>query len=172
MNILETRRRDLVAGPLVAIAAMALRPKPVHAAGVDPTMTIIKRPDEIPWQPLYNFPPGMAESAIMYGAIDAPGQYFVLIRWHPGYMSAPHWYETDRLYVVMSGTWYVASGEDFAPDATVPVPAGSFVRRVAKTPHYDGVKKGAPEPAIIAISGIGPIHYHVTDPTKPGWREV
>ena len=25
------------------------------------------------------------------------GQYFVLIRWHPGYMSAPHWYETDRL---------------------------------------------------------------------------
>ena len=77
MNILETRRRDLVAGPLVAIAAMALRPKPVHAAGVDPTMTIIKRPDEIPWQPLYNFPPGMAESATMYGAIDAPGQYFV-----------------------------------------------------------------------------------------------
>jgi hypothetical protein len=142
------------------------------AAGVDPTMTIIKRPDEIPWKPLYNFPPGMAESATMYGAIDAPGQYFVLIRWHPGYMSAPHWYETDRLYVVMSGTWYVASGEDFAPDATVPVPAGSFVRRVAKTPHYDGVKKGATEPAIIAISGIGPITYHLTDPTKPGWREV
>jgi hypothetical protein len=55
----------------------------------------------------------------MYCAIDAPGQYFVLIRWHPGYMSAPHWYETDRLCVVMSGTWYVASGEDFAPDATV-----------------------------------------------------
>ena len=120
MNILETRRRDLVVGPLVAMAAIALGVKLGKAAGVDPTMTIIKRPDEIPWKPLYNFPPGMAESATMYGAIDAPGQYFVLIRWHPGYMSAPHWYETDRLYVVMSGTWYVASGEDFAPDATVP----------------------------------------------------
>jgi hypothetical protein len=172
MTTLETSRRDLVAAPLLAMAAMALGVKPDQAAGVDPTMTIIKRPDEIPWKPLYNFPPGMAESATMYGAIDAPGQYFVLIRWHPGYMSAPHWYETDRLYVVISGTWYVASGEDFAPDATVPVPAGSFVRRVAKTPHYDGVKKGAAEPAVIAISGIGPIHYHLTDPTKPGWREV
>ena len=172
MNVLETRRRVLVAGPLVPMAAMALGVKLGKAAGVDPTMTIVKLPDEIPWKPLYNFPPGMAESAAMSGDIHAPGQYFALIRWHPGYMSAPHWYETDRLCVVMSGTWYVASGEDFAPDATVPVPAGSFVHRVAKTPHYDGVKKGATESAIIAISGIGPITYHLTDPAKPGWREV
>jgi hypothetical protein len=154
MNILETPRRDLIAAPLFAMAAMALRLKPAEAAGVDPTMTIVTLPDAIPWKPLYNFPPGMAESAAMFGDIHAPGQYFVLIRWHPAYMSAPHWYETDRLCVVMSGTWYVASGEDFAPDATIPVPAGSFVHRVAKTPHYDGVKKGATEPAIIAISGI------------------
>jgi hypothetical protein len=68
--------------------------------------------------------------------------------------------------------WYVASGEDFAPEATLPVPAGSFVRRVARTPHYDGVKKGVAEPAIIAITGMAPIHYHLLDPTKPGWREV
>src|SRR6202021_792706 len=97
MNILETRRRDLVAGPLVAMAARAFRPKPVHAAGVDATMTISKRPDEIPWKPLYNFPPGMAESATMYGAIDAPGQYFVLIRCHPGYMRAPLWKQPSAL---------------------------------------------------------------------------
>jgi hypothetical protein len=172
MNTFETRRRDLVTAPLLAVAAMALRPKRAQAAGVDPSMTIVTRPNEIPWKPLYNFPPGMAESAAMFGDIRASGQYFVLIRWHPGYMSAPHWYETDRLCVVLSGTWYVASGEDFAPDATVPVPAGSFVHRVAKTPHYGGVKKDVLEPAIIAISGIGPITYHLTDPAKPGWREV
>ena len=105
MNTLETRRRDLVAGPLVAMAAMALGVKLGKAAGVDSTMTIIKPPNEIPWKPLYNFPAGMAESAAMFGDIHAPGQYFVLIRWHPGYMSAPHWYETDRLCIVMSGTW-------------------------------------------------------------------
>lgn len=171
MTILEASRRDLVLGPL-ALAAMAMGMGVGAAAGVDPAMTIVKTPDEIPWKSLYNFPAGMAESAMMSGALDAPGQYFVLIRWHPGFMSAPHWYETDRLCVVLSGTWYVASGEDFAPDQTVPAPAGSFVRRVARTPHYDGVKKGVAEPAIIAISGIGPIHYHLTDPAKPGWREL
>ena len=172
MTNIEADRRDLILGPMLALAAISLGTRVGHAAGVDPAMTIIKRPDEIPWKPLYNFPPGMAKSASMFGAIDAPGQYFIMIRWHPGYMSAPHWYETDRLCVVLSGTWYVASGEDFAPDATVPAPAGSFVRRVAGTPHYDGVKKGVGEPAIIAISGIGPIHYHLTDTTRPGWREL
>jgi hypothetical protein len=62
-------------------------------------------PDQIPWQPLYNFPQGAAEQAPMFGAIGEAGQYFVLIRWHSGFMSAPHWYETDRLCVVLSGTW-------------------------------------------------------------------
>lgn len=79
---------------------------------------------------------------------------------------------TGRLCVVLSGTWYVASGEDLAPEATVPVPVGSFVHRVARTPHDDGVKAGIEEPAIIAISGIGPIHDHLTDAGKPGWGAV
>jgi hypothetical protein len=75
--------------------------------------------------------------------------------------------------VVLSDTWYVASGRDFVPDTTIALPAGSFVHRVAKTPHYDGVKKGVAQPAIIAILGIGPIHYHLTRPAKPAgasWR--
>lgn len=165
-------RRDLLAAPLLAMAGAMLGAAPARAAGVDPSMTIVVPPAEIPWQPLYNFPPGMAEQAAMVSRIGDPGQYFVLIRWHQGYMSAPHLYETDRLCVVVSGTWYVASGEDFVPEKTVPVGPGSFVRRVAGTPHYDGVIKSAPEPCIIAITGMGPIHYHLTDPSKPGWREV
>jgi hypothetical protein len=169
--ILEPRRRDLVAAPLITMAAMARGVRAAHSAGVDPAMTIVKRPDEMLFKPLYNFPPGTGETATLAGDIHAPGQYFIIVRWLPGWMSAPHWYESDRLSLVLSGTWWVASGEDFAPEATVPVTAGSFVRRVAKTPHYDGVKKGA-EPALIAISGIGPINYNLTDPTKPGWREV
>jgi hypothetical protein len=172
MGELLNTRREIITVPLFAAAFAMLRSESAKAAGVDPTMTMIAPPDQIPWQELYNFPKGAAEAAPMFGKVSEPGQYFVLIRWHPGFMSAPHWYETDRLCVVLSGTWWCASGEDFAPEATVPVKAGSFVRRVAKTPHYDGVKKTDTEPAIIAISGIGPIQYHLTDPTKPGWREV
>ena len=124
---LTPNRRNLLVAPMLAAFAsgMAGAFATAEAAGVDPTMTIVVPPDQIPWMPLYNFPPGMAEQANMVSKIGDPGQYFALIRWHPGYMSAPHFYETDRLCVVVSGTWYVASGEDFAPGSTVPVPAGA-----------------------------------------------
>ena len=54
----------------------------------------------------------------------------------------------------------------------MPVPAGGFVRRVAHTPHYDGVKKGEKEPAIIGIFGEAPIQLKWIDPAKPGLRAV
>ena len=42
--------------------------------------------------------------------------------------------------------------------------------RVAKTPHYDGVKKEGTEPAVIAI--CGPITFHNAEPGTLGWRRV
>ncbi|MEL6064867.1 MULTISPECIES: hypothetical protein [unclassified Methylobacterium] len=50
----------------------------------------------------------------------------------------------------------------------MPVPACSFVRRVARTPHHDDVKAGVAEPAIIAISNLGPIRSHLTGTGRPG----
>jgi hypothetical protein len=58
--------------------------------------------------------------------------------------------------LVLSGTWWVSSGTDFGPKAPVPVPVGGFVRRVAHTPHYDGVKAGAKEPVVVGILASPP----------------
>jgi hypothetical protein len=66
----------------------------------------------------------------------------------------------------------VNSGADFDPDNTVPVRAGGFVRRVARTPHFDGVKEGANEPAVIGIFGIAPVQFELVDPGKPAWRKL
>jgi hypothetical protein len=79
---------------------------------------------------------------------------------------------SDRLSPVLSGTWWVNSGADFDPDSTVPVPAGGFVRRVARTPHYDGVKKSAKTPAVIALFGIAPVELQLVDPSQPTWRRL
>jgi hypothetical protein len=170
--MIAPHRRDLLTASLLAAMPASFLAGTAEAAGVDPSMTIVKLPDQIPWEQLYDFPHDSSEQATLFGNLKQPGQYFVMIRWYPGYMSAPHFYETDRLCVVLSGTWWVASGEDFAPDSTVPAPAGSFVRRVARTPHYDGVRRDGKEPAVIAISGIGPIAAHFIDSSKPGWRKV
>ena len=161
----EPTRRDLLLTPLLA----ALLGSTAEAATLDPAMTIVQQGGEIKWEIGLDRPPHTVEYANLFGKSSESGLYLNLTRWYPGNMSAPHWYETDRLCVVVSGTWWVASGEKFDPENTVPVQAGGFVRRVAHTPHYDGCKKTDKEPAVIAICGVGPIKFHKVDESQPSW---
>jgi hypothetical protein len=46
------------------------------------------------------------------------------------------------------------------------------VRRVAGTPHYDGVIRGQLDPAIIAICGMGLVNFALSDPSQPPVRRV
>ena len=169
-NLLSSRRGLLLA-PLLAALPLGLGAVPAFA--INPDETQVTLPDQIQWKPWNpSAPPHSGDTAKLFGDSDKSGLYVLLMKWYPGYMSAPHSYATDRLCVVLSGTWWVNSGKEFHPDGTVPVPAGGFVRRVARTPHYDGVKKGEKEPAVIAIFGQGPIDLKLVDPGKPQWRAV
>ena len=171
LNELAATRRSLMLASLLAALPAALLADPAHA--IDPMQTHVTLPDQMQWKPWSaGGPTGSMDSAAVFGSIDKPGPYAILVRWHPGYMSAPHTYVTDRLCFVISGTWWVNSGENFEPQNTVPVPAGGFVRRVAHTPHYDGVKRGEKEPAVIGIIGGGPVEFKLIDPSEPPVREV
>ena len=165
-------RREFLAASLLAALPLALRGTPARAGQINPAETAITLPDAIKWSDWSGGPPHSGEMATLYGGLNSPGPYLVLMRWNPGYMSAPHSYATDRLSLVLSGTWWVNSGAGFDPDNTVPVPAGGFVHRVARTPHYDGVKRDAKEPAVIALFGIAPVQFELIDPSRPSWRQV
>ena len=165
----STRRAMLLAS--FAALPLVLSPRRAQASKLDPAETMITLPGAIRWRAWSGGPLHSGEMATLHGDLDQPGPYLVLMKWYPGYMSAPHCYATDRLSLVLSGTWWVNSGADFVPEDTVPVPAGGFVRRVAHTPHYDGVRSDATEPAVIALSGVGPVDLKLVDPSKPGWRQ-
>jgi hypothetical protein len=169
--VCSTRRGMLVA-PILAALPLALSGATAGAGQIDPTETAVTLADAIKWSAWSGGPPHRGEVASLYGDLDKPGPYLVLMKWNPGYMSAPHSYATDRFSLVLSGTWWVNSGADFDPNNAVPVSAGGFVRRVARTPHYDGVKCEAKEPAVIALFGIAPVKLHLVDPDRPAWRRV
>jgi len=171
INNMDTSRRDVLLASLLATLPGMLMSE-AGASPINPAQTIIQPPADLKWVSNKSFPERSVDMCPLAGSTNEPGLYLTLVRWWPGYMSAPHTYVTDRLSVVVSGTWWCNSGEDFDPASCVPVPAGSFVRRVAGTPHYDGVIRGHAEPAIIAICGIGPIDFKLTDPSKPAWRAV
>jgi hypothetical protein len=166
----QASRRDLLLTSFMA--ALPFGVTEAAASPLNPEQTIIKPPDTLPWRSQAPFPPQSVDMCPLAGDPNAPGLYYTLIRWHPGYMSAPHFYSTDRYCMVLSGIWWCNSGAEFDAAACVPVSAGSYVRRVALTPHYDGVIRSHNEPAVIAICGIGPVNFQLSDPSQPPWREV
>src|SRR5882724_9734918 len=63
------------------------------------------------------------------------------------------WVRNDRFFVVVSGTWWMGTGERFDPASTVAAPAGSYVIHYGGKVHYDGAKD---EETIIQVWGMGP----------------
>ena len=136
----------------IALAActVTLAAMPGSAAQIDSKAVEFVTPENIKW---VRNAAGTNETAVLFGDPEKPGPYVIRLRWLPGNMSRPHYHQNDRFFVVISGTWWLGTGETFDPDSTVPAPAGSYVIHKAKQIHYDGAKK---EPAVIQVWGIGP----------------
>lgn len=134
--------------------------------------TFFTFPSKIKWTPQPGFPPFSLENGVLSGDLNGTGLYLTLVKWYPGFMSAPHMYLTDRLCVVISGKWWINSGTEFDPGSSIAMPPGSFVRRAAHTPHYDGVLPEAEVPAVVAICGMAPVGARLVDPNSVGWRKV
>lgn len=89
---------------------------------LNPTETIIIAPNEIPWKVPDGSPADSVAEAVLAGGEDQDGAYMVLMKWYPGWMSAPHTYVTDRLCAVLSGVWWCNSGRTSIP----PMPSPSI----------------------------------------------
>jgi len=140
------KRHALTTCALLTLAAAT----PSTAAGLDPAAVVYKLPDQIQWT---ENPASGSANAVLYGDPAKPGLYIVLVKWHAGHMSHPHFHPNDRFITVISGTWWVGSGTKFAPDETVPMPAGTFVTHFGKLVHFDGAKDGD---TVLQIVGEGP----------------
>jgi hypothetical protein len=182
MGDMESSRRSLLLAAPLLFAAVAAgdRPgnigdlplSPAPESGPDPGETFTLPYGNMDFESWGGLPPHSGEMAKLYGDFDQPGPYLVMMKWNPGWFSAPHTYATDRIQVVVFGTWFVNSGNDFQPQDAVPVGPGGYVKRTARTPHYDGVPAHHRDPAVIAIFGLGPVDMQLIDPTQAPWRQV
>src|SRR5215475_12317336 len=138
------RFRPLVLLVVILAAASA------QAAELDRAAVDFKTPAEIRW---VRNAAGTNEQAVLFGDPSKPGPYVVRIKWFPGNMSRPHFHPNDRFFAVLSGTWWMGTGETFDPEATVAVPAGSYVIHYGGKVHYDGAKN---EETIVQVWGMVP----------------
>jgi hypothetical protein len=108
-----SRRRVLLTAP-VSLSLVALANK-AGAGATNSRETFVLQPNDIRFEPWQGLLSASGEMAMLYGNLNQPGPYLVLMKWNPGWFSAPHDYRTDRICVVVSGTWWVNSGADFTP---------------------------------------------------------
>jgi mannose-6-phosphate isomerase-like protein (cupin superfamily) len=140
--------------PNAAVATLAVVMMLVGSPGradVDPAAVEFTAPDDIEW---VRNAEGTNETAVLFGDPAKPGPYVMRIKWLPGHMSRPHTHDVDRFFVVISGTWWLGTGDTFDPDSTVPVTAGTYVIHHANQIHYDGAKDGE---TVIQVWGMGPV---------------
>jgi quercetin dioxygenase-like cupin family protein len=135
---------------LLALVLLVLATVVPAGAQLDRTAVDFTAPADIKW---VRNAAGTNEQAVLFGDPSKPGPYVARIKWLPGNMSRPHFHPHDRFFVVVSGTWWVGTGEEFDPARTVPVPAGSYVVHYGNKVHYDGAKD---EETVIQVWGMGP----------------
>ena len=138
-----------------ALAQDSIGPKP------DPTHIPFILPQNIPWK-------GFGEGSRTYpifGDVNKPGPYAVLLMWPPHQMSRPHFHQKLRYITVLSGHWWVSSSNVYDPSKTYPLPPGTLVQDMPNTVHWDGAKD---EPVVLEIMGDGPApNINVDEKGKP-----
>jgi hypothetical protein len=75
------------------------------------------------------------------------------VKFPAGMMGLNHYHPEDRHVTVIKGTWWTGTGDVFAPDQTVPLKPGSYMKHTAGMRHFDGAKD---EEVIVQIAGVGP----------------
>ena len=100
---------------------------------------------------------GIQEMCILYGDPAKPGPYTVMYKWYPGHFSKPHYHDSVRWAYVVSGTWWVSTSNVYDERTTYPVRAGTVAIDLKDGIHWDGARTGEKEPAVLILSGIGPV---------------
>ena len=70
------------------------------------------RPDDLDWKPFAAFPPA-ARLAVVLGHPTESGLYVVRVKLPGGAQLMPHRHPENRIYTVMSGTFYIGVGPQF-----------------------------------------------------------
>ena len=129
-----------------------------HAAKVradQAGLTALKsiRPEELDWKPFAAFP-AAARVAVVLGHPSEAGLYVIRMKLPDGVKLMPHRHPENRIYTVMSGTFYIGVGEQFDAGALTAYPPGSVVLLPGGTPHFHWARSGE---YVTQVMGIGPL---------------
>jgi quercetin dioxygenase-like cupin family protein len=121
-----------------------------HVAAESPD-AVVKLPQDIEFKGPLSGPP---QTVVVYGDPTKPGVFVTRVKFSVGWKDPPHWHPDEvRTAVVLSGTLYFGTGEEWDESKIKAYPAGTFYSEPPKAPHYTWAKDGE---VIIQVTGVGP----------------
>lgn len=147
------------AGLLLGCSAAASQP--------DSRNTLASLPDSIDWTENPAIPPG-GQLAVLSGQPRAGGLYAFRLKFPTGYKVMPHSHPEDRIYTVLTGTWYIGLGNQFDPASLRAFTAGAVYRVPAGTTHFHWARSGE---SIVQVVGVGPTATDYVNPAEDPRRK-
>ena len=114
--------------------------------------TIVVTPDQMKWAQAPKLPPGF-QVVVLAGDPAKKGPYVMRVKLPPNAMIPPHMHSDTENITVLSGSFGLAEGKTADKSKGRMLPAGSFYRLPAKTPHFAWTEADG---AVVQIHGIGP----------------
>ena len=85
MDGVSLERRPLLMAPLLS----AFGTTAAEASPINPSETFVLQSGRIQFKPWQGLPSASGEMAMLYGDLNKPGPYLVMMMWNPGWLSAP-----------------------------------------------------------------------------------
>ena len=133
----------------------------------DPAGFVQTLPDQVRWTASAAIPPG-GQTAVVYGDPRKTAPYITRVKQPDGYRIPPHTHPEERVYTVISGTFYIGFGDRFDPAKLKAFPAGSVIVVPAHTSHFHWMRSGE---AVVQVSGVGPSGIEYVDPADDPRRK-
>ena len=142
---------------VLAIAAASIGCNGAHAQA-QPQGVMQTLAGDIKWNPGRD---SGSQFALVAGSAGQDRLYAVRIRIPADLKVMPHVHPNDRIYTVVSGTFYVGFGDVFNPDELKAFPPGSVVLVPGKASHFHWAKSGDYD---VQVSGVGPTTAQYINP--------
>jgi quercetin dioxygenase-like cupin family protein len=110
-------------------------------------------PEEIDWKTFPAFPPS-ARLAVVVGEPLQQGPYTIRVKVPRGVKLMPHSHPEDRVYTVISGTFYIGLGDRFDAEKLQAYPPGAVIVLPENTSHFHWAKSGE---YVTQVTAIGPL---------------
>ena len=91
---------------------------------------------------------------------EKDGPYLYRVRFPKGRVVHAHSHPYERIYTVLTGTWYIGRGDIYDETKSTSLPAGSVYIEPAGKPHFVATPEAE---AVVQITGTGPTKIDYVD---------